>query len=184
MNMYKIYNEEKGIRIFLYLFDLLLLGLGIASWVSVFSGEEVAVGIFAGLFFFGLAFIFFKLASANSNPYARIDELRKQNPELVTAIEREFEIAENIGNRIWFGPTHIFLHSSLFEVAQYNEISGVRLYKSYSSKSTFYKIELIIGECKVRVYFTKYGENRNLAIQSANRIAYLSGTTLINELDM
>lgn len=184
MNMYKIYNEEKGIRIFLYLFDLLLLGLGIASWVSVFSGEEVAVGIFAGLFFFGLAFIFFKLASANSKPYARIDELRKKNPELVTAIEREFEIAENIGNQLWFGPTHIFLRSSVFEVVPYNAISGVRLYKSYSGRRSFFNIETIIDGRKARVFFTKYGENKKLAIQSANRIAYLSGTTLINELDM
>lgn len=182
--MYSLYKREEKIRLFSYAFAAMLVLLGISAWVSVVKSRSIDfAGILGGLFFYGLAYVFYKMASANKNPYAGIDELRMRDPGLVEAIEREFEIAENVHDKIWFGPTYLYFHSTQFEVAPYNSVSGVRVFKSYSGKSSFYNIETLIDGRKVEVYFTKYGESRKIAVEAAKRIADLTGAPLTNELE-
>lgn len=177
--MYSLYKREKKIQIFLYAFVLMLLGLSIAAWASIFtSGDDIPMGIVGGLFFLGLALLFFKFASTMSRPYAKIDALRESSPELVKDMEQDFASAENLKGQIWLGSKYIFWRAFKFHVSTYNQVQSLRVYKHHSNKASYYEIEADINGEKIVTSYSRYDITKEDAIAIAQRISVATGAPL------
>lgn len=181
--MYKLYKGQKIGGIFLYAFSLFLVLFVILSLVETFNEEGISVlGIFGGLFFFVLAFVFFKLAGAMSKPYSHINSLKKTNPQLVKEYEMEFMASENIQNIIWLGQKYIFLRGVRFEVALYEEIKNIRIHKHHSKYGSSYELSFSIKDKIIDVNFSVFGDNKTEVVAIAERIAALSNCKVENDL--
>lgn len=115
-------------------------------------------------------------------PYKEIKRLQKSNPELVQAYEEDFETAEQINYKIWFGSKFIFFRANEFHVLKYDDITSLKLFKKYLNRTKYFELEVQASDKHFDVkIFAGIWQEEN-AILCAKKVAAQTGAPLTIDL--
>lgn len=97
--------------------------------------ERNGFGINTILFiFFMILFLFIFIGivmASRENPYVFVDTVRRINPDSVKDMEKDFDIAEDLGIHIWKGRKYYFIRGGYFMVIPIGKILSIGLNRKH-----------------------------------------------------
>lgn len=183
--MYKLYKGAKASRIVLFCVGVFFIyeGFGVVLPLVVKEGVNVQYALlFVGAIVIGLLLFGMSCFMKGKSPYAFIEKLRMENPELVCRYEKEFEAAKKIGENIWASEHFYYIRTvTELKVIAIDQLKKIHLYETYARTKT-YDIELYTENEIIKVTVATGSNMKDAAIRCAEKLADCSSIVVESDL--